>query len=78
MTDILFMRPVEAAQYLRLSTSTLAKMRIRGTGPSYTKAGSKLVLYKKVDLNTWLQDRQRISTSENPAFEVLNFGGQHE
>ena len=30
----------EAAQYLRLSPATLAKMRCQGVGPGYCKAGS--------------------------------------
>ncbi|MBN4047899.1 helix-turn-helix domain-containing protein [Oceanicaulis sp. AH-315-P02] len=58
------MRPLEAAKYLRLSTSTLAKMRIKGNGPPYTKTGAKLVLYNKLKLDHWLESRSRTSTSQ--------------
>ncbi|WND77886.1 helix-turn-helix domain-containing protein [Thalassospiraceae bacterium LMO-SO8] len=58
------MRAPHAAQYLRLSTSTLAKMRLRGDGPPYSKAGPRIVLYDRADLDAWLISRRRRSTSE--------------
>lgn len=59
-----YLRPVDAASFVKLSPSTLAKMRITGSGPTYTKAGSKVVLYLKSDLQEWLLNRRRNSTSE--------------
>ena len=59
-----FIRPAEAAKIVKLSPSTLAKMRVSGTGPKYTKAGPKVVLYLKTDLQEWLLNRRRSSTSE--------------
>lgn len=59
-----FIRPSEAAKIVKLSTSTLAKMRVTGTGPKYTKAGPKVVLYLREDLQEWLYNRRRSSTSE--------------
>lgn len=59
------MRPEQAGKYLGLSPSTLAKMRMRGDGPPYSKAGARVVLYRKVDLDDWLQERTRISTSQD-------------
>lgn len=59
-----YIRPEEAAKFLKLSSSTLAKMRVKGTGPSYTKAGPKVVLYRTKDLCAWLESRIRNSTSE--------------
>ena len=64
MTENEFVRPVDAAKLLKLSPSTLAKMRVHGTGPRYTKAGKKLVLYNVDDLHSWLLSRTRNSTSE--------------
>jgi len=64
MSNQEFLRPNEASQFLKLSVSTLAKMRMRGDGPPYSKAGPKMVLYKLSDLNDWLASRSRYSTSE--------------
>jgi predicted DNA-binding transcriptional regulator AlpA len=58
------LRPNEAANYLALSASTLAKMRLRGDGPPYVKIGSRVVVYVLADLEEWLLSRKRRSTSE--------------
>jgi predicted DNA-binding transcriptional regulator AlpA len=58
------MRAPEAADYVRLSQSTLAKLRLRGGGPVYSKAGVRIVVYDIADLDTWLANRQRKSTSD--------------
>jgi hypothetical protein len=53
----------EAANVLKLSPYTMARMRCKGGGPTYYK-GPKLVYYKQTDLDAWLEPRQRGSTSE--------------
>lgn len=58
------LRVPEAARYLRLSQSTLAKMRLRGDGPPYSLASRRIVLYDKADLDQWLVDRRRSSTRD--------------
>ncbi|MEQ8508494.1 MAG: helix-turn-helix domain-containing protein [Rhodospirillaceae bacterium] len=58
------LRAPEAAAYVGLSSSTLAKMRLRGDGPMYSKAGPRIVIYDKADLDAWLNQRRRKSTSE--------------
>ena len=58
------LRAPAAAEYLGLSTSTLAKMRLRGDAPPYMKAGPRIVLYDRADLDAWLEPRKRRSTSE--------------
>lgn len=58
------LRVPEAAEYLRISESTLAKMRLRGDGPPYSLAGKRIVLYDKADLDKWLADRRRTSTRD--------------
>lgn len=57
------LRAPAASIYLGLSESTLAKMRLRGDGPVYAKAG-RAVIYDSDDLDGWLQQRKRKSTSE--------------
>jgi len=58
------LRAPEAAAYLGMSPSTLAKMRLRGDGPAYSKAGPRIVIYDKTDLDDWLAKSRRWSTSE--------------
>ena len=62
MTDLL-MTPSEAATYLRLSKSTLDKLRLTGGGPVYAKFGRRVV-YRSQDLLAWFQENQRTSTSD--------------
>jgi len=58
------LRAPHAARYIGLSASTLAKMRLRGDGPPYSKAGPRVVVYDARDLDTWLIQRKRRSTSD--------------
>jgi len=44
----------EAAAYLRLPAETLETWRCRRRGPSYLKAGHR-VLYRRADLDHWLE-----------------------
>lgn len=53
-----------SAEYLRLSRSTLQKMRVVGGGPAYVKLGRR-VRYPIKDLDSWLMARRRNSTSES-------------
>ena len=49
--------------YTGLSRQTLAKLRVYGGGPTYIKAGRR-VLYDTRDLDAWLDSRKRSSTSD--------------
>jgi hypothetical protein len=53
----------EAAKYIGLSASTLAKLRVFGAGPNFYKL-SRLAVYDTRDLNPFLQARSRVSTSD--------------
>jgi hypothetical protein len=53
----------EAAKVLRLSERTLERMRLTGLGPTYVKAGRR-VLYRQTDLEAWIASQVRASTSE--------------
>ena len=54
-----------AAKRLGLSISTLAKMRLYGTGPAYSKLGRRVV-YRPEDLEAWIAANRFQSTSEYP------------
>jgi hypothetical protein len=58
-----YLRTKEAAERLRVSPSFLEKRRVYGDGPPYTTAG-KIVLYAVEELDRWLAERTRCSTSE--------------
>ena len=53
----------ETAAFLRVGKSTLAKMRLRGSGPSFCKQGRKVVYFREDVLN-WLGAQRRQSTSD--------------
>ena len=60
------MRPAEAAAYLSLSRQRLAKLRLTGGGPAYSKLG-RTVVYSPADLDAWLVVNRRVSTSDKGA-----------
>ena len=60
----IMLRAAQASAFVRLSESTLAKMRMRGDGPPYSKAGRRVVVYDQADLVSWLEARKRTSTSQ--------------
>ena len=62
-TDERLLTAREAANFLRLSLSWLAKARMRGDGPAYVKLG-RSVRYPESALVGWLKSRARLSTSE--------------
>jgi excisionase family DNA binding protein len=57
--------PAEAAEFLGVSASYLAKARMNGTGPRFIKLG-RSVRYRLPDLEDFLRTRSRTSTSERP------------
>jgi hypothetical protein len=54
--------PKQAAGVLNLSTSWLAKQRLKGGGPPYIKMGGA-VRYNASILQEWMRGKQRLSTS---------------
>ena len=58
--------PEEAARYLHVSTSALAKWRVAGCGPRYALIGNR-VRYRFADILAFVDDRARMSTSEPTA-----------
>ena len=55
--------PKEAATLLKVSSSWLAKARMRGDGPPYICVG-RSIRYAETALIHWMKSRQRLSTSE--------------
>jgi hypothetical protein len=66
-----YMDSKRSAAYLSLSISTLAKLRLYGNGPTYSKLGRR-VIYRVEDLNKWVESRLHNSTSEYPSSVVLS------
>jgi predicted DNA-binding transcriptional regulator AlpA len=60
-------RPPEAATYVGLSVSTLAKQRLRGDGPKFVRLSARAIGYLQADLDAWLAEKRFGSTSEYPA-----------
>lgn len=58
-----YFRAAEAAAYLKTSTSTLAKLRLYGGGPLYTRIG-RAVRYQKSDLEAFMTRGKVNSTTE--------------
>lgn len=58
------LKPCEAAAEIRRSTSTLAKDRIKGTGPRFVMIGGR-VYYKRADLKKWVDDQIAASLGES-------------
>ncbi len=54
---------IAAAEYLSLSPATLETLRTRGGGPPFVKLGRRVV-YRREDLEAWLRERMRRSTSD--------------
>lgn len=47
------LRAVEAARYMRVSRSTLAKWRMYDEGPPYHRCGPRIVYYVKAEIDAW-------------------------
>ena len=55
----------EVAKLLGVSTRTLERLRVTGTGPRFTRL-NKLVRYRPCDLADYVDRGLRMSTSETP------------
>ena len=62
VTTPILLTPKETARYLNLSVSWLAKRRLAGDGPPYSKLGGA-VRYDEVKLRKWVTSQLRTSTS---------------
>jgi excisionase family DNA binding protein len=60
-------RSKQAAQYIGVSESTLAKWRMRGEGPPFHRLGPRLVLYFKAEIDAWLASRVDVPETKRAA-----------
>ena len=58
-----YLRPEQLANMLGIARQTLARWRCEGDGPPFTRAG-RSVLYRRCDIDLWLEGRLRRSTSD--------------
>lgn len=49
-----------AAETLGVSSGTMRRWRLEGTGPAYIRVSRNLVLYRVEDLNAWLDAQVRV------------------
>jgi predicted DNA-binding transcriptional regulator AlpA len=59
------LRQREAAKYIGLAESTLEKRRGTGDGPRFVKLGTRAIGYDVRDLDAWLEEQKRASTSDD-------------
>jgi hypothetical protein len=55
--------PRSASDYTRLSVPALAQLRYLGRGPKYLNPTPRKNLYRRSDLDTWLNSSERLSTA---------------
>lgn len=51
-----YYKPKEAATFLKVSTSTLARWRHIGIGPEYSKLDTGSILYDRTDLVNFVRE----------------------
>lgn len=54
----------QASKYLGFSVRTLQKWRTTGNGPQFVRASARAIRYHQADLDRWIEERRRSSTSE--------------
>jgi predicted DNA-binding transcriptional regulator AlpA len=57
------LRPEEAAKFLKVSLSWVAKARVRGDGPPFIRIG-RSIRYVEATLIQWTKSQQRLSTGD--------------
>jgi predicted DNA-binding transcriptional regulator AlpA len=63
MHDDEFLNTPAAGKLIKLSASTITKLRLTGGGPRYLKLGRRVV-YRRASLLDWMAACERGSTSE--------------
>jgi predicted DNA-binding transcriptional regulator AlpA len=58
------LRTPAAAEYIGYTPSTLEKKRVYGGGPRFVKLGERAVGYDIEDLDSFIEERRRVSTSD--------------
>ena len=56
-SQVVYLNPSKAAEFLGTSVQTLANWRARRQGPKYLKMGARLIRYRQDDLAAWMHTR---------------------
>lgn len=64
ISPAILMTEKEAAQVVGFSVRTLQAWRVRGAGPRFVKVSARCVRYRQRDLEEWVEERLRSSTSD--------------
>jgi hypothetical protein len=56
--------PKELSSILGVTIQTLTSLRRSGAGPKYVKFGYRNIIYSAVDVDKYLKERERLSTSD--------------
>jgi predicted DNA-binding transcriptional regulator AlpA len=59
-----YVNTTKAALIIGLSPHTLSSLRCRGGGPRFVKIGRRAVRYEVEELERWMRERTRSSTSD--------------
>jgi len=54
----------QTSRLLGFSVRTLQAWRVRGGGPRFVKVSARCVRYRQSDLDRWIEERLRTSTSD--------------
>jgi excisionase family DNA binding protein len=63
---MILLKPKEAAEYIKMSTNTLATWRHQGRGPSFIKTG-RTVKYSRDDMDKWMKENLFTAGKKNRA-----------
>jgi predicted DNA-binding transcriptional regulator AlpA len=63
--NTLLLTEKQTAERLALSVRTLQGWRVSGGGPPFVKMGGRCVRYRARDIERWLEERLRASTSDS-------------
>jgi len=58
-----YMKPKQAAAYLGLSVQQLELWRWRAEGPPYLRVTSRIIRYRRADLDAWMSAFERRSVA---------------
>jgi len=70
-----WLRAIQAAHYLGVSRSTLAKWRMRHAGPPFHKLGSRLTYYLRPEIDQWLAKCDQRFKKPRPSNKIAASGG---
>lgn len=54
--------PSQVAEWLGVTTDTLAQLRYRGKGPRFVKLTARATRYMRNDVNRWIDEQARTRT----------------